>query len=296
MSQARSGSWGFPLLSAVLVLLAASGALAVERPAAAAPAAGIAVAWPPSPDLVIGEVVTGGAGASDEYVEIYNRGSLTVDLGGLELVYATATGSTVTRKATWTSRLLDPGRHELVANGSGAFAGLADDVYSGGLAATGGAVALRVVGGAVLDSIGWGTASSGFRGRERGAGAARRPEPRTAARWRGRQRPGHERQPGGHLDPGLSHSRGQQLAARSGAERLSITDRNHLADSSPDVSQTPAGRLRRTNVDLDPTPTPVATPTPTPTPTARPRARPPPDPDPGPDAHPDAEPDPEPDP
>jgi hypothetical protein len=95
MSQARSGSWGFPLLSAVLVLLAASGALAVERPPAARThAATTEVSWPPSLDLVIGEVVTGGASASDEYVEIYNRGSLTVDLGGLELVYATATGST----------------------------------------------------------------------------------------------------------------------------------------------------------------------------------------------------------
>ncbi|MEZ0239645.1 MAG: hypothetical protein ACAH65_02500, partial [Chloroflexota bacterium] len=59
-----------------------------------------AVAWPPS-TLVVSEVQTGGASASDEFVEIANQGSGPVDLIGLELVYATSSGSTVTRKATW---------------------------------------------------------------------------------------------------------------------------------------------------------------------------------------------------
>src|SRR6478736_5299279 len=39
---------------------------------AVAPAA--AAAWPISSDVVVGEVVTGGAGASDEWVELYGRG------------------------------------------------------------------------------------------------------------------------------------------------------------------------------------------------------------------------------
>ena len=59
-----------------------------------------AVAWPTS-TLVVSEVQTGGASASDEFVEIANQGAGSVDLLGLEVVYATSSGSTVTRKATW---------------------------------------------------------------------------------------------------------------------------------------------------------------------------------------------------
>ena len=120
------------------------------------------VGWPTS-SLVVSEVQTGGASASDEFVELANQGPGSVDLAGLELVYATASGSTVTRKWTWaTSTILEPGRRILIANAAGALAGIADLTYTGGLAATGGAVALRVVGGSVMDSLGWGDAASGF--------------------------------------------------------------------------------------------------------------------------------------
>ena len=103
------------------------------------------VAWPPSA-LVISEVQTGGASASDEFVELANQGPGPVDLLGLEVIYATSSGSTVTRKATWaTSTVLDPGRRILLANTSGVYSALADSTYSGGFAATGGAIAIRVV-------------------------------------------------------------------------------------------------------------------------------------------------------
>ena len=46
------------------------------------------VGWPPS-TLVVSEVQTGGASASDEFVEIANQGAAPVDLAGLEVVYAT---------------------------------------------------------------------------------------------------------------------------------------------------------------------------------------------------------------
>ena len=75
-----------------------------------------AVAWPTS-TLVVSEVQTGGASASDEFVEVANQGAAPVDLLGLEVVYATSSGSTVTRKATWTtSVVLDPGKRFLLAN------------------------------------------------------------------------------------------------------------------------------------------------------------------------------------
>ena len=109
------------------------------------------VGWPVS-SLVVSEVQTGGASASDEFVEIANQGPAAVDLAGLEVVYATSSGSTVTRKATWAmSTVLPPGRRALIANAAGIFGSGADLTYSGGFAATGGAIALRVVGGAVVD-------------------------------------------------------------------------------------------------------------------------------------------------
>ncbi|TAM73539.1 MAG: lamin tail domain-containing protein, partial [Chloroflexota bacterium] len=66
------------------------------------PASGAAaVAWSPSTSLLISEVQTGGLSASDEFVELYNAAAQPVDLTGLEVAYASATGGTVTRKAAW---------------------------------------------------------------------------------------------------------------------------------------------------------------------------------------------------
>src|SRR4051794_13191076 len=129
-----------------------------------------AVSWPPSTGLLVSEVVTGGTSASDEFIEIYNASSSTLDLGGLELVYATATGTTVTRKQTWTAQPLPSHTHLLVANSLGRWATGADGVYSGGLAGTGGSAVLRIVGGAVIDALSWGDAASTFA--EGTAGAA----------------------------------------------------------------------------------------------------------------------------
>ena len=150
----RAGSTALALLIAVAALGGPT-----LRPSSVLAAA---VAWPTS-TLVVSEVQTGGASASDEFVEVANQGSSAIDLVGLEVVYATSSGSTVTRKGTWAASLiLDPGRRVLLVNGTGSYAGLGDLTYTGGFAATGGAIALRVVGGAVIDSVGWGDATSGF--------------------------------------------------------------------------------------------------------------------------------------
>ena len=93
-------------LTATTVLLLI---LALGVPAAAAPGAGLRlvasealaeVAWPPSSGLLVAEVVTGGTSASDEYIELTNASSTPVDLAGLEVVYVTSSGATVTRKAS----------------------------------------------------------------------------------------------------------------------------------------------------------------------------------------------------
>ena len=113
--------------------------------------------------LVISEVMTGGVSASDEFVELYNPTAAELPLDGLELVYVTASGATVTRKATWGTDApgIPAGAHVLVANESGAFSALADATYAAGLSATGGSVALRVAGDVTaIDAVGWGTAAS----------------------------------------------------------------------------------------------------------------------------------------
>ena len=125
--------------------------------------AAAAVGWPPSEGLVVAEVVTGGASASDEYVELANAGTVPVDLAGLEVVYVTSSGATVTRKAAWTASLLvEPGRRVLLANALGIYAAMADATYSGGLAATGGSIVLRPAGGLPVDAVGWGDALNSF--------------------------------------------------------------------------------------------------------------------------------------
>lgn len=159
MERARAAASAV-ILAIVLVATAALGAMAPALQPAVAPLA--VVTWPPS-TLVVSEVQTGGASASDEFVEVANVGPANVDLVSLEVVYVTATGGTITRKATWTtSTVLAPGCHLLLANSAGAYAPIADAVYSGGLAATGGTIVLRVVGGAPVDAVAWGDASNSF--------------------------------------------------------------------------------------------------------------------------------------
>ena len=92
---------GIFVLFASFIFTAATAAAAMPPEPAAN-----AVAWPASTGLVVAEVVTGGATASDEYVEIANAGLIEADLGGCEIVYATASGATVTRKATFAEPLL----------------------------------------------------------------------------------------------------------------------------------------------------------------------------------------------
>src|SRR4051812_27632913 len=147
-----------------VVIVIASAVAAAPPPAlpALSSAVAAAVAWPTS-TLVVSEVVTGGAAASDEFLEIANAGAATVDLAALEVVYGTSSGSTLTPKATWTAtRPPHPGRPLLIANSLGMFAPLAAAPYSGGLAATGGAIAIRPVGGTPIDAVGWGDAANAF--------------------------------------------------------------------------------------------------------------------------------------
>ncbi len=224
MQRARAAAVAalFAILALSTVAIAAVAPLVGSAPVPAA-----AVAWPPS-TLVISELQTGGASASDEFTEISNAGVASVDLAGLEVVYVTSTGGTVTRKATWaSSAILGPGRHLLIANGSGVFASIADVTYSGGFAATGGSIVLREVGGAPVDAIGWGDATNTF---VEGAAVA-------------------------------APAAGQSVERRPGGVAGNTTDtNNNLADWFAQASPNPQ------NLGAPPLPAPAPSPSPTPTP------------------------------
>jgi hypothetical protein len=101
-----------------------------------------------SPDLVVSQVYAGGGNSgatyASDFVELFNRGSATVDLTGWSLQYASA--ASTSWSATALAGTLAAGRHYLVQLASGGTAGSAlpapDATGATNLAATGGKVAL----------------------------------------------------------------------------------------------------------------------------------------------------------
>jgi uncharacterized protein YdeI (BOF family) len=225
------------------ILLVIAGFAAV--PAAPAPVRGAA------DHLVISEVVTGGASASDELIELHNPTAAPLPLEGLELVYASATGATVSRRATWAlgAPQVPPGGHVLVANEAGIYAPIADATYASGMAASGGSVALRILGASsAIDAVGWGTATSTWR---EGATAG---APATGASI--------ERLPGGAQGSGQDTDDN----AADFTERPVPDPQNIGSPPTPLPGDPP---------DPDPTITPLPEPTPIPEPTPLPTGQPP---------------------
>lgn len=204
--------------------------------------------------LVISEIVTGGASASDELIELYNPTATALPLEGLELVYVTATGATISRRAAWElgAPSIGPGRHLLVANELGAYAAIADAMYASGMAATGGSVALRIQGASTaIDAVGWGTAASAWL---EGQVAAAPPSGSSL-----------ERLPGG--DAGSTQDTDDN--ATDFAVRAVPEPQNLGSAPVPDPSVTPAPTaVPSAEPSAEPSVPPAATPTMTPAPTA----------------------------
>ncbi len=223
----------------------------------------------PVAHLVLSELVTGGVSASDEFAEIYNPGTVSLPLEGLELVYVTASGATFTRKASWGvgAGEVPSHHHLLVANVAGIYAGIADVTYASGLAATGGSLALRIQGAeTAVDAVGWGTASAWLEG-------TAAPAPAAGASL--------ERLPGGAAGSGEDSD--DNLA--DFAIRPLPDPQNSTAAPTPDLtpSPTPSGSATPTPLATGtpgpipspvPTTSPTASPTPVPSPTATPTSSP----------------------
>src|SRR3990170_3205755 len=157
--------------------------------------------------------------------------------------------------------ILAPGRHLLVANAAGVYASLADATYTGGFAATGGSIVLRAVGGAPVDSVGWGDATNAF---IEGGGA---PAPAAGTSI--------ERRPGG--------PQGNTIDTNNNADdwfAQAVPNPQNVAAPpvpssvpSPTPTSPPVPTLAPTSTpDVVPTATPTAPPTPDVVPTATPTA------------------------
>ncbi len=229
---------------------------------------------PPLDHLLISELITGGSSASDEFVELYNptAGPLLVD--GLELVYVTATGATITRKAMWPAGTapIPAGGHLLLANDAGIFSAIADARYANGLAAAGGSVALRAVGASTgLDAVGWGTAASTW--------LETRPAAAPAAGSSLERLPGGAAGSGQDTDDNLLDFVVSAIPdpQNSASPPISLTTPTPAPTATPDLTPeiTPEATSTPTEPPADSpspsaTPTPFATPTPTPSPSPSP--------------------------
>jgi hypothetical protein len=114
------------------------------------------------PPVRVNEVETGTSlSAADEFVELVNSGTSSVDIGGWKIVYRSATGASDTTLATVAAdTTLAAGAFYLLAGSAYAGTAPADQAFSTGLAATGGAIGVRDGSGVLIDSVGWGTAAN----------------------------------------------------------------------------------------------------------------------------------------
>lgn len=112
--------------------------------------------------LLISSIATGGSSASDEYVVIEAVGAGGATIADYELIYTTASGTTTRRLVSLEGAApLAAGARLVTANSLGSFSTGAFATWSEGLAATGGAVRLRLRATPTLiaDAVAWGSAT-----------------------------------------------------------------------------------------------------------------------------------------
>ena len=197
--------------------------------------------------LLISSIATGGSSAFDEYVVIEAVGAGGASIADYELVYVTASGATTRRLISLEGAApLAAGARLLAANSLGAFALNAFATWSEGIAATGGAVRLRVraTPALIADAVSWGSATSSA---------------------------------GGFGTPAPAMSPTTMTERRRGADLALINTQSNSADFAlvplAPPSLTPVAP-EPPSPTLAPTPSSIVTPTPTPTPTPWPSASP----------------------
>lgn len=124
-----------------------------------------------SPDLVISQFQVAGGTANDEFIELHNTGSNSVDLNGYRVVYRSSSGTNDVNFANWTtSTIIPPGGYYLITNSSYDGAVPGDFTYnpatcSCAMSGSSGGIAIRfgdINTGVIIDSVGYGSATNAF--------------------------------------------------------------------------------------------------------------------------------------
>jgi DNA/RNA endonuclease G (NUC1) len=124
-----------------------------------------------SPNVVISQFQVAGTSATDEFIELHNISSSSVDLQGFRLVYRSAAGTSDVPFIEWTSStIISPGGYYLIASTAYDDAVVPDITYnpttcSCSMGAAGGGLAVRIGSlnsGTIYDSVGYGTATNAF--------------------------------------------------------------------------------------------------------------------------------------
>ena len=117
----------------------------------------------PLPPVVISEFRTRGpAGASDEFVEIYNNSDKAVDVSGWK-IRGSSNAGTITNKLTINAGTSIPARGHFLAANSGGYSGTvaADQNYTSAIADDGG-IAVTLPDDTIIDQVGL-SAGSAFK-------------------------------------------------------------------------------------------------------------------------------------
>jgi hypothetical protein len=115
-----------------------------------------------SDQVLISEILVGSSSsASEEFIEIYNNSSASIDISDFKLEYFSASTTTFTTpsRSIVLNGSLAPGQYYLVAS-TGYLSELANNFYSSGLAKIGGHIRLVDTDSTVHDLVGWGTAAT----------------------------------------------------------------------------------------------------------------------------------------
>src|SRR5580765_665542 len=115
-------------------------------------------------EIRVNEFMTGSTGgASNEFVELVNAGSAAADVAGFKVAYRSSAGTSDTTLATIPAGTSIPAGGFYLLGGSGYLGShTPDQTFSTSLAATGGGLAIRDTGGAILDSVGYGDTTNAF--------------------------------------------------------------------------------------------------------------------------------------
>ena len=124
-----------------------------------------------SPHIVISQFQVAGGTANDEFIELHNTSSNSVDLNGYRLVYRSSSGVNDVAFVEWTTSTIVPaGGYYLITsvNYDGTVPGNISynpTTCSCSMSATSGGLAVRfgaVNSGVIIDSVGWGAATNIF--------------------------------------------------------------------------------------------------------------------------------------